>query len=103
MITAKQMFRALVDQQLGGPGMTTAKRMQDAIQARRCRNLFFNAMAPVVFKGVEPDIIVASQTQPFGSLIIVTDILNFDEHYIFWFYPGVILQLMWIFTIGVCN
>lgn len=102
MISAKENFRALIDRQLGGPGITREKRMADAIQARRCRNIFWNATAPVVPKAAcPPDVIVAAQTQPFGNPVIVTDILNFNEPFHFGFYPGVVWQLSRIFTSGV--
>ena len=82
MITAKQALRYLIDKQLGGPGLTREARMRDAVRARRCRNLFFNAVAPTVESGTAlADTIVQAQTQPFGSPLIVTDILNFDEPY----------------------
>lgn len=102
MITPRQALRYAIDKQLGGPGLTPDRRMAEALRARRCRNVFFNAVAPVVDSGTAlPDTIVAAQTQPFGNPVIITDILNFDEPYVTGFYPGVIWQLLRIFTSGV--
>ena len=102
MISAKENLRALIDRQLGGVGISRDKRMADAIRARRCRNLFWNAIPPVVIKaGCPPDVIVAAQTPPFGNPVIITDILNYLEPFHFGFYPGVIWQLMRMFTSGV--
>ena len=102
MITSQQHLRHLITQQLGGPGLSASQRLADAKRARRCRNLYFSAMAPVVDKATAvPDNIVAAQTQPFGIPLIVTDILNFDEPYRVGFFPGVIWELLRVFTSGV--
>lgn len=102
MITPQQNLRLLIDKQLGGPGLTSDRRMADALKARRCRNMFFNCIAPVVDVATAPaDVIVASQTQQFGAPVIVTDMLNFDEPYLTGFFPGVIWQLLRVFTSGV--
>jgi len=100
MITPRQNFRFLIDKALGGPGLTPQARLQDALLARRCRNFYFNAMAPVITdnSGAFPaDVIVQAQTKPFGWPMIVTDILNFDEPYVPGFYFGVVFQLMRVF------
>lgn len=102
MITAQQAFKAAIERQLGGTGLTSAQRMTDAIRARRCRNVFFNAMGPVVDKATAlPDVIVQAQTKITASPVIVTDMLNFDEPYRTGFYPGVIWELARVFTSGV--
>lgn len=104
MITAQQNLRYLIDKKLGGPGLTADARMRDAIRARRCRNLFWNAVAPVVNQNglaVPNDVIVQAQTQPFGAPVIITDILNFDEVFLQGFYPGLVSQLLRLFTSGV--
>jgi hypothetical protein len=102
MITAQQALRYSIDKQLGGPGLTADARMRDALRARRCRSLFFNAIAPVVDSATAvADNIVQAQTEPFGQPVIITDILNFDEPYVAGFYPGVIWELMRVFTSGV--
>src|SRR6476619_5117365 len=82
MLTPQQNLRTLIDQQLGiGTGVSAEARFRDALIARRCRNLYFGAMAPVVYgtPPAEADIIVQAQTQPFADPVIVTDILNFTE------------------------
>lgn len=102
MLTAQQNFRHAINKQLGAPGLTADMRMADAIKARRCRNLFFTAMAPVISKAACPaDVRVQAQTRPFGTPLIVTDILNFSEPLRHGFFPGVIWELMRVFTSGV--
>ena len=81
-IGPKEVFRHLVNRQLiGGEGVPAASRFEDAIKARRCRNLAFAAMAPMITDaggGIPADVLVQAKTQPFASPVIVTDILNFD-------------------------
>jgi hypothetical protein len=84
MLTPRQLFRTTIDQELGGPGLTPERRLLEALKARRCRNVFFSAIAPVVTGLAGPnDIVVQAQTQSFGSPVIVTDVLTFDEGYDF--------------------
>lgn len=103
MLTAREQFRHLVDRELGEPGLTRERRMQEALIARRCRNLFWNCIAPVVTGGaaIAADTIVQAQTKPFGAPVIVTDILNFDEVYRSGFFQGVVWTLMRLFTSGI--
>lgn len=78
--TGRQAFRYAIEKMLGGDGLSPARRMDEVILARRCRNIFFNALAPEVGSsgGVAPDTIVEAQTQQYGFPIIVTDILNYS-------------------------
>ncbi len=102
MITSQKAFKAAIERQLGGPGLTQEARLADAIRARRCRNVFFNAIAPAVVKAAcPPDVIAQAQTKITASPVIVTDMLNFDEPYRVGFFPGVIWQLARVFTSGV--
>lgn len=102
MISAQRAFRLAVEKELGGKGITPGERLADAVKARRCRNLFFSATAPVVDNGsATPDVIVQAQTRPLGIPVIVADMLNFFEPYVTGFYPGVIWQLQRIFVTGV--
>lgn len=104
MLTAREQFRHLVDRELGGRGLTRERRMMEALKARRCRNLFFNCVAPVVNANgtlLPADIIVQAQTRPFGAPVIVTDILNFDEVYRFGSFQGAVWELMRVFTSGI--
>lgn len=103
-IGSKEVFRHLVNRQLlGGQGVPPASRFEDAVKARRCRNLVFNAMGPVVTDtggAIPADLLVQAKTQPFASPVIVTDILNFDEPVRSGFYFGVVWQLVRLFTSG---
>lgn len=101
MITAKQAFKAAVNKQLGGAGLSAEQRLADAVKARRCRNVFLAAMGPVVRKaGCPPDVLVQAQTKITAAPTIITDILNFDEPYVVGFFPGVIWQLSRVFVTG---
>jgi hypothetical protein len=100
---AREAFRYLIDRQLGAGDIPLAGRYEDAIRARRCRNIFFNAMGPVVTSdggAIPADTVVQAKTQPFAAPIIVTDILNFDEPVRSGFYWGVVWQLVRLFTSG---
>lgn len=103
-IGPKEVFRHLVNRQLlGGEGVPASLRFEDAIKARRCRNLCFSAMAPVITNAggaIPADVLVQAKTQPFAAPVIITDILNFDEPVRSGFYFGVVWQLLRIFTSG---
>lgn len=105
MITPQKSLRYLINQRLnGGAALPASERWRDALIARRCRNLFFGAMAPVVYgtPPTEADIIVQAQTQPFADPVIVTDILNFTEKPLFdGQYMASVRTLMRLFTTGL--
>lgn len=102
-IGSKEVLRHLINRELGGEGVPAKSRFEDAVKARRCRNLVFNAMAPVITDdggAIAADTIVQAKTQPFASPVIVTDILNFDEPVQEGFYFGVVWQMVRLFTSG---
>lgn len=103
-IGPKEVFRHLVNRQLlGGAGVPAVSRFEDAVKARRCRNLCFSAVAPVITNAggaIPADTLVQAKTQPFASPVIVTDILNFDEPVRAGFYFGVVWQMVRLFTSG---
>ncbi len=102
-IGSKEMFRHLVNRQLGVEGVSASARLEDALKARRCRNLVFSAMAPVITDAggaIPADTLVQAKTQAFASPVIVTDILNFDEPVVSGFYFGVVWQMVRLFTSG---
>ncbi len=97
------MFRHLVNQQLGVEGLSYRARWEDALKARRCRNLAFAAMGPVVTNAggaIPADVLVQAKTTPFAAPVIITDILNFDEPVRSGFYFGVVWQMIRLFTSG---
>lgn len=98
------MFRHLVNRQLlGGEGVPARSRYEDAVKARRCRNLAFAAVGPVVTNNagaIPADVIVQAKTPPFAAPVIITDILNFDEPVRSGFYFGVVWQMVRLFTSG---
>ncbi len=103
-IGAKEVFRHLINRELGaGSGVPLSSRFEDAVKARRCRNLMFGAMAPVITNAggaIPADTLVQAKTSPFAAPVIVTDLLNFDEPVRSGFYFGVVWQLMRLFTSG---
>ncbi len=105
LLGPKEAFRHLVNRELsgGGEGVPMNARFADAVKARRCRNMFWSAMGPVISQsgGVIPaDTIVQAKTKPFANPVIVTDILNFDEPVTGGFYFGVVWQMIRLFTSG---
>lgn len=78
MLTPKESLRYLIDRQLGiQRNPSRERRLQEALIARRCRNVYFGAMAPVVYGASVPDLITEGQTSPFADPIIVTDLLDY--------------------------
>lgn len=102
-IGSKEMFRHLVNRQLGNEGVPLKSRFDDAVKARRCRNLCFAAIGPVVTNAggaIPADTLVQAKTPPFASPVIVTNILNFDEPVTSGFYFGTVWQMVRLFTSG---
>lgn len=102
-IGSKEVFRHLVNRQLGLEGVPARSRFEDVIKARRCRNICFAAMGPVITNAggaIPADLLVQAKTTPFASSVIVTDILNFDEPVRSGFYFGVVWQMIRLFTSG---
>lgn len=103
-LTAKESLRYLIDRQLGlarNPPRT--RRLEEALLARRCRNVIFGAMAPVVYGATVPDLVVTAQTEPFADPIIVTDVLNYSEpdaRLILGIFTDNIASLMRVFVTG---
>lgn len=98
--TGRQAFRYAIEKILSGGdgGFTAARRMNEAVLARRCRNIFFSAIAPEVGStaGPAPDTIVDAQTQPFGFPIIITDIFNYSGNLLnltYWQGPNFLVRL----------
>lgn len=103
-IGSKEVLRHLINRQLvGGEGVPAISRFEDAVKARRCRNVCFAAMGPVITDSggaIPADTLVQAKTPPFAAPVIVTDILNFDEPVVSGFYFGVVWQLVRLFTSG---
>lgn len=82
MVTPREQFAAAIRKAMGQPGLTKAQRLNEVIRARRCRNIFWNAIAPIAFDvpffPPTPPTLQAI-TRQFGFPIIVTDILNYSE------------------------
>jgi hypothetical protein len=104
MITAKEQFSIAINKALGQPGLSKERRMREVVEARRCRNVFFNAIAPVAFSLPFPSSVkVQAVTRSFGHPIIVTDMLNYTEALITgnWF-SGINFELQ-IYLSGLGN
>lgn len=102
MITAREQFSVAIRKGLGQPGLSKAQRLRDVNDARRCRNIFFNAIAPVAFGLPFPSSVQLQATsRAFGFPIIITDILNYTEALITgnWF-SGVNFELQ-VYLTGV--
>src|SRR6267142_3339900 len=86
--TGRQAFRFAVDKAVGAPagGWNARRRMDEAILARRCRNVFWNALAPVVRTqvGPSPQVDIFANHRPFATPVMITDI---------WTYAGNLLNL----------
>ncbi len=89
----KGLLRAAIDKRLGGLGLTQAQRYAEVCRAQRCRNLFFNALAPisqVTGAAKKPrEFSVTALTPSFAMPVIIWDAIQaFD-----WtFSPGTIAK-----------
>lgn len=98
--TGRTAFRYAIEKALTGGtgGLTRECRLADAEFARRCRNIFFNAVAPPILQGVASPLAfrVDAQTRPFGFPIIVVDALNFRGNLFnltYWQEPNALVRL----------
>lgn len=97
--TGRQAFRYAIEKTLGNGGFTVQRRTDEVMLARRCRNIFFNALAPEVGRtgaGVVPNTIVEAQTQQYGFPIIVTDVFNYAGNLLnlsYWQNPNFLVRL----------
>ena len=86
MFTARTTLRKAITELLEpGKGFSKEERLREALLARRCRNVFFNAIAPVVGTtvGPSPQVIVKAQTPQFAQPIILTDLWNYNGDLLF--------------------
>lgn len=98
--SGRAAFRYAIDRELGGPGWSPGRRYDEAVLARRCRNIFWNAQAPICLTtvGVFPTSNVDAIHKPFAFPIIITDILNYANNLINLSYWGGANYLVRLFT-----